>query len=345
MPGKQPEVRLTQNTIIVLALLAVLVFGFFRIGGVGGLLSLLPGAADEGTPDNGAPDNGAPTPPPVIPDAPAIEKTKLYLSTIDFAEDEDGVDKLIAGTAKIVKAGNLIETVTTTTSAGAASTAEFNGGDAVEILGDASGYYADTTGPVVVTETLQPFQAVIKEGGNVTLSLIDDTLTEVAQGALDTSALLNVSISLDTGEQSDVYTMKMERPGVNSATGGDRFYRFCALAMDYDDDEVQWHVRGSEGTFSAGITDLVDDMDRLDTAGYEAYWDYGLTEIRGFNDLKIDMFVKAKKTTINPAAGVNTITILDCEKNLQSGTVVDTAEDASDSDVGQADMHLYANIS
>jgi hypothetical protein len=311
MPKKETEIRMTQTTFLVLVGILVAAVLLWPKGGVAPM-AVAP------------PTGGANVTPQVPVNAPLIEKTKVYLSLYDFADfADDGQKNLVVGTAKLIKSGNLLETVTTSASTGVASTAEFNGGDTFSVLADATSYYADSKEDIKVTETLLPVEVAIKASGAPTVTVEDKNGNTVTH------------ITLGMNDVSEVYNMIVKRPG------DDTWFQFCGVAANYDDEQVEYQVKDLTGSFNKGTLDLVDKVDRLDTAGYEAYWDYN-KPIKYYDEETVQFFVKAKKD-VDPASGGafnTTLDVVDCEKNLQNGKIVYTPETAANGDVGLADI-LY----
>jgi hypothetical protein len=255
---------------------------------------------------------------------PAIEKTKIYVSGFDMADfDGEGQNNRVAGTADLIKSGTVLETVTTLTTTGAASTSEFNGGDKITALIDASGYYANAVS-ADITETLQPFEAYIKDAATPDVYIEDD------------SGDLLVNITLDTNDVSKTHTLVIERPG------DDTYYQLCGVAADYDDEKVEVRVKDLSGSYVEGENDLDDKYDALDAEGFDFVWDYE-QEIKNFDAIEIDFVVGTAKD-VNPGELNITMTVFDCEWNLQSGELVYENEDASDNDVGITNINETINI-
>lgn len=315
--AKQPEVRLSQTAVIaIIAILAVAMFGAF----------------------NGWFDKAAPTTPTgnvVVGDdgketivplsvVPAIEKTKIYVSGYDLADFEGENQKnLVAGTADVIKSGNVLETVTTSASTGVATTAEFNGGDKVIVLATASGYYAND-GTMTVDETLKPIEIAIADAATPDVYVNDDNGNELTSG----------NITLDTNDVSKTHTIVIERPG------DDTFYQFCGIGADFDDDYLDVRVKVGTSFTEGTSADLDAAHDALDVAGIDKVWDINMP-ISNFDSIEIPFVIGTAKD-VDPSAKVVSFHVYDCEKNLQSGKIVYTNEDAADADVGLA--NIVANI-
>jgi hypothetical protein len=273
--GKKPEVRMSEGTaaIMVLALVAVV------IGSFTGWYGLADDAAAP-APAPAAPAVGggaapAPTPTP-LQLIPAIEKTKLYLSTYDQADfDGEQQKNRVAGTAELIKSGVSIDTVTTATSGAAASTAEFNGGDMVLALGDATNYYASASAEAQVSETLQPFEVFIRAAGTPTVAIEDDN------GDAATTMILAAN------EISKAHTITIERPG------DDTFYQLCGVAANYNDEVLDPKVKVA-GSYEDGLLNLDEDFDALDAAGYDAVWEIE-SVLSNFDEFEIDFLVGTEK--------------------------------------------------
>ena len=298
--AKQPEVRLSQGAVIgIVAIIALVAVGFNQ-GWFGG---------------SDAPEEPETTPTGVpLTVVPAIEKTKIYVSAFDMADFEGEAQKnRVAGTADLIKSGNVLETMNTSGTTGAASTAEFNGADSVTVLADATNYYAHAE-TAAISETLQPFEVNIKAAATPDVYVEDD------------SGDAATTITLSTNDVSKTHTLVVERPG------DDTYYQLCGVAADYDDEAIELRVKDLSGSFVEGSNDLDDVYDALDTAGADFVWEYD-EAIMNFDVVEIDFVVGTAKD-IDPS-GINmTLTVFDCEENLQNGEIVYTSEDSADSDVG-----------
>lgn len=310
--GKKPEVRMSEGVaaFLVIAVIGVLVGAFTNWYGLG--------AAKE-VPTTPTVTQTQTTPLQLIP---AIEKTKVYVSTYDQADfDGEKQKNRVAGTGELIKSGVSIDTVTTVTTGAAASTAEFNGGDKVILMGTASGYYAHATAKTEISETLQPLEVFIKAAHAPSVSIQDsngDTAT---------------AITLAANEVSKTHTLVIERPG------DDTFYQFCGIAANYNDDQIEPRVKVA-GSYETGEKVLADDYDALDTLGYDVVWAFD-NPIKNFDELNVDFLVGTGKD-INPSGDVLSFVIFDCEENVQNGEIAYTSEDSADVDMGLA--NIVANI-
>ncbi len=296
MAKPKTEVRMTQGTavVLVLAVVAVLMFAF---------------GAFEGSPEapspTGAVIGGSEQVPLQV--IPAIEKTKLYASTYDLADFEgESQDNRVAGTMQFIKGGNLIETVTTNDTTSVSTTAEFNGGDIVSILADATGYYAAIVEDIAVGETLQSFKAYIKASATPTTEIWDE------KGDVATT------LTLTENDVSKVYEINIERPG------DDNSYNFCGIAVDYDEDEVEVTVKDDTGSFNTGLQVLDDDFDYIDGEGYDAVWSFD-EPIKNFDGIQ-KSFIIATAKDVTPAT-----------QNV-------TNENSADADVGITNPELIIAI-
>lgn len=311
------QVRMDQWAFIALIAIFVGAVLFWPKGGVAPQAVAPPGG--EGTPT---------TPTGAAVQVPLIEKTKIYLSTYDEADmADDGQKNLVAGTTQLIKSGNLLETVNTNANTGSPSTAEFNGGDKLDVLADAAGYYSNAVEGIVIDETLKPVDVAIKAAAAPTVEVQDKFGNAVA------------SIALGVNDLSEVYKLIVKRPG------DDSWFQMCGVAIDYDDEQVEFQVKDLSGSFNKGELDLTDVVDRLDVAGYEAFWEYD-KPVKYYDEEEIEFFVKAKKD-VDPGAGGafnTTLTVVDCETNLQNGKLVYSAETSADADVGLADIDAVVEI-
>jgi hypothetical protein len=305
--SKKPEVRMSEGTaaFLVIAVLAVVIGSFTGWFGI----------ADNAAPTMPTDDEDKPV---ALQLVPAIEKTKVYASTFDAADFEgEQQQNRVAGTMTLIKSGVAIDTVTTLTTGAAASTAEFNGGDKIIALGDASGYYASATDAITVKETLQPFDVMIKAAGTPTV-YIEDENGNTAN-----------TTTLAANEVSKRFSLVVERPG------DDTYYQMCGIAADYDDEVIEPRVKIG-GSYEVGMTNLDNEFDALDTLGYDAVWELD-QPIKNFDELTIDFIVGTEKD-VDPSAEALTFVVFDCEENLQNGKIVYTSEDSSDADVGLANI-------
>jgi hypothetical protein len=308
---KNTEFRMTSGQ----ALLAIGVVLVLIVGAFSGWFA--PKSTTPTTPTTTTP-GGVSVPLSVVP---AIEKTKVYLSTFSQGDfDRDAQKNRVAGYATLIKSGTSIETDNTSASTAVASTAEFNGGDVVTVLAGGSGYYTNAVEAVPVTETLQPFEVMIKAANAPTISLLDDRLDEY-----------DGNLTLDTNDVSKVQTIRVERPGDKN------WYQLCGIAAEFDDNilDVRFKVGDS---FVKGTTDLTEKYDNLKTAGADMVWVFD-TPIKNFDSKDIPFVVGTAKDE-DPSAEPLTITVFDCEKNLQSGKIVYTSETAADADVGLANTDV-----
>jgi hypothetical protein len=270
------------------------------------------------TPTPTTPTAGGAVPLSVVP---AIEKTKVYLSTFSQGDfDRDAQKNRVAGYATLIKSGTSIETDNTSASTAVASTAEFNGGDVVTVLAGGSGYYANSVEDVAITQTLQPFEVMIKAAYAPTISLLDDKLDEY-----------DGNLTLATNDVSKVQTIRVERPGDKN------WYQLCGIAAEFDDNILDVRFKIGE-SFVKGTTDLTEKYDNLKTAGADMVWALD-APVQNF-DTKDIQFVVGTAKDENPSAEPLTITVFDCEKNLQSGKIVYTSETSADADVGLANTDV-----
>jgi hypothetical protein len=304
---KDPEIRLSQGAFIaIIAVVALLLVGFNQGWFTGN--AEVPEDSEETETETGVP----------MTIVPAIEKTKIYVSAYDNADYEDDSQKnRVAGESQIIKSGNVIETLNTSASTGVASTAEFNGGDEITFVADAPNYYANYK-VAKITETLQPFEVMIQE------SAVPDVYTEDDSG--DTVS----TITLDQNDVSKTHTLVIERPGDTTS------YQLCGIAADFDDDQIEIRVKDKTGSFVEGDKNLDDKYDNLDTNGADMVWEYD-EPIMDFDSVTIDFVVGTAKD-VDPSATNLTLTVFDCENNLQNGKVVYTSEDSADADVGLANI-------
>jgi hypothetical protein len=313
---KKPEVRMSEGTatFLVILVIAVVVGAFTNWYGLAGADATPAVPADDSV-------DAAPAPLQLIP---AIEKTKVYLSTYDQADyDGEGQKNRVAGSADLIKSGNVIDTVTTATTGAVASTAEFNGGDKVFALGSASGYYKMASEQVTVDETLKPIEVFIKAAGTPDVSIEDDNG--------DTAT----SMTLAANEVSKRHTLVIERPG------DDTWYQFCGIAANYDDEIVEPRVKVG-GSYEEGLTVLDEDYDYLDGLGFDAVWAFD-EPLENFDELNIDFLIGTEKD-VNPS-GVNvTFQVFDCEDNLQNGAIVYTNEDSADADLGLTNINTTITV-
>lgn len=296
---------------LVVLFLAVVVGSFTNWFGMAATPAAVPNVGEDGTPAT-------------LTLIPAIEKTKIYLTAFDAADFEgEGQQNRIAGTMDLIKSGNVIDTVTTVTTGGAASTAEFNGGDKVIALADATGYYAAASDAVVIEETLQPISVSLKAAGTPDVSIKDDNGDVAA------------STTLDANEVSKRHTLLIERPG------DDTWYQLCGIAADYNDEVLMPRVKVG-GSYEDGMTDLDESYDALDTLGFDAVWAFD-EELKDFDELEIDFLIGTEKD-VDPSGDNITFVVFDCEDNLQNGIVVSTSEDSADADVGLANIEAVFTV-
>jgi len=310
--AKKPEIRLSQNTALVIAAVAILaVFGFSQ-----GWFD-----ASDAEPVETVTPEGVP-----FSVVPAIEKTKIYVSAFDQADFDGETQKnRVAGSADLIKSGNVLETVNTSTSTGVSSTAEFNGADMVTVLADATNYYAHAEA-ASITETLQPFEVQIKAAATPDTAILDDKRDELSAP---------YTITLATNDVSKTHYINVERPG------DDAWYQLCGVAADYDDEMIDVRVN-VDGSFVEGNNDLDDAYDALDTAGADFVWDYDMP-IMDFDEVEIPFVVGTAKD-VNPSAMNLTVTVFDCEENLQNGEIVYTNEDSADADLGLSNIEQVIAI-
>jgi hypothetical protein len=310
--AKGPEVRLSMGALI--AVIAIIgVFWYFGSHGTTG----------TGTTGNVVNEGGEAIGDVTV--APMIEKTKVYASTYDAA-DYEGEKQLnrVAGTADLIKSGNVLETITTTTTSGAASAVEMNGNDAFQILGHASGYYAKGSDMQKVTETNQPISVKIRDAATPTVTLLDENKNTISEPYI---------INLSTNDVSKTYYIRIERPG------DDTYYQFCEIAADFNDDYVQVQVLDNTGSFNKGVLDLVDKYDMLHNVGADAVWSFGDATIKDYDQKDIAFLIKTAKD-VNPFNVTETLFVVDCEENLQNGKIVYGDESSSDADVGLSNLNL-----
>lgn len=319
MAKKSTEVRFSQNTIIVLAVIAVLAWGWnsgWFEGGAADVTGDMTAEAGEEAATGGT----------TLQVVPQIEKTKIYASTYDLADYEGEKQKnRVNGTADVIKSGNVLETITTTTSSGAASTVEVNGGDKITMLGDATGYYAAAVEDVTITQTLQPFEVFIKDANTPDTSILDD----------QRDTLSPQNITLDTNDVSKTHYIKVERPG------DDTYYNLCGVAANFDDDQIDPRVKDDSGSYTDG-EELGDDHDAIDNLGYDKYWDVD-QPLMNFDEVEIP-FVVGTADDVDPTGETLSFLVYDCEWNLQNGEIVYTNENAGDSDVGLANIELNITV-
>lgn len=309
--AKGPEVRMSQGTIIaIIAIVGLLVWAPWK---------------DTATTPTGNVVEGQQPPLTVVP---AIEKTKLYFSTYDAA-DFEGEKQLnrVAGSADLIKSGNVLEAVTTTTTSGAASASELNGGDVFSAIGDATNYYAGMVKNSKVTETNQPVQIMMRAAATPTVTLLDENKNTVSAP---------YEFNLSTNDVSKTYYVRVERPG------DDTWYQMCLVASDYDDDEVQVQVKDKTGSFNKGSLEIQDVYDELHNSGMDAVWKYE-QDVQNYDQYDIPFIVKTAKD-VDPSATTALLQIVDCEYNLQAGDIVLSNEDASDADVGLANINVSISI-
>lgn len=314
--AKKPEIRMSESTgaFLVILVIAVVVGAFTNWYG------FADGDQTPTVPTDGASD--APAAPLQL--IPAIEKTKVYVSTYDLADFEgEGQKNRVAGTAELIKSGVSIDEVTTLTTGAAASTAEFNGGDRVLALGTASGYYAMATERVEIDETLKPIEVFIQAAGTPTVSVEDDNGDAAS------------AITLAANEVSKRHSILIERPGDDTA------YQFCGVAADFDDEQVDPRLKVS-GSYEEGLMNLDDDFDYLDGQGFDAVWTYD-QPIANFDEVQID-FLIGTENDVDPSGTNVTFSVFDCEDNLQSGEIVYTNEASDDSDLGLANINAVVTI-
>lgn len=308
--AKQPEIRMSEGTGVFLVVLAIVV--------VVGSFTNWYGFADSETsvpttPTQDGADQQAP-----LQLIPAIEKTKVYVSTYDQADfDDEGKKNRVAGTAELIKSGVSIDEVTTLTTGAAASTAEFNGGDRVSALASAPGYYASATEQIEIDETLKPIEVFMQAAGTPTVGIEND------QG--DAAS----TMTLAANEVSKRHAIVIERPG------DDTQYNFCGIAANFDDEIVDPRLKVA-GSYEEGLMNLDEDYDALDAAGFDAVWAYD-QPIADFDEVEIDFLIGTEKD-VDPAGTNVTFSVFDCEQNIQSGEIVYTNEDTADADVGLANI-------
>lgn len=330
--AKNTEVRLSQSTVLaIIAIVAVGLIGWNAGWFEGDSMPTPTGNVVGDTPtmsDGNGGTVGQGTPLQLVP---AIEKTKVYASTFDQADKlDDAQDNRVTGTMQLIKSGNAIETVSTTTSAGAASSSEFNGGDKLVALADATNYYAKGVEEFTITETLQPVEQYIWAAAAPTLTVLDEDRDELSAP---------YSLNLTTDEESQDRYIELERPGEDSR------YQFCGVAVDYDDEQVQPFFENAAGNMVEGIKDLNDDYDYFDDRGYDEVWRYD-APIERYDDELIKFFIAAEEGVDPASTGAFNITfsVFDCEDNLQNGKVVYTPETFADGDVGLANLNFTIQI-
>ena len=312
--AKQPEVRLTSTAAGVFVVIVLLVI----VGAFSGWF---------------APKAAAPTTAPTTPSGqplsvvPAIEKTKIYVSTFDAGDWEREAQKnRVAGTFELIKSGNVLETTNTSATTGVSSVAELNGGDVVTVLGDTPTGYADVIENKAISETLQPFELYVRAAAAPTVQTWDDKKNDVTGD----------NWTLATNEVSKVHYIHIERPGDKN------YYQFCGIAMVFDDNILDVRVKDSSGSFVKGLTDLTDTYDNLKTAGATMVWKFDTT-VKNFDELDVPFVVGTAKDA-DPASSSFTYIVFDCEKNLQAGKIVYTSEDSADADTGLANLNATISI-
>lgn len=314
--AKKPEVRMSEGTatFLVIAVIAIVVGSFTGWFGFADTASQpqVPTADDDSTQAQ---------PLQLIP---AIEKTKVYVSTYDQADfDGEGQKNRVAGEVELIKSGVSLDTVTSLSTGAAPSTAEFNGGDKVIAIGNAAGYYAKATDKVEIDETLKPIEVFVRAASAPSVSIQDNNGNTVS------------AITLSANEVSKTHTFVIERPG------DDTFYQMCGIAADFDDDVIEPRLKIA-GSYEQGKTNLDRDYDFLDSQGMDAVWEIERL-IENFDELEVDFLIGTKKN-VDPA-GINaTFHVFDCEENLQNGEIVYTAEDSADNDVGLANIPVVLTV-
>lgn len=306
MAKKGPEIRMSQGAAVAVVAIVVLAIIGVNAGWFGAKEA--PVVEPTETP------TGVP-----LTVVPAIEKTKIYVSTFDMADYEgEGQKNRVAGTADLIKSGNVLETVNTSTSTGVASTAEFNGGDMVTVLGDATNYYAYSEA-ANIEETLQPFEVGIKAAATPTVEILDDKKDN----------LTSMTITLDTNDVSKTHYVSVERPG------DDTWYQLCGIGADYDDEQIDLRVKDKSGSFVEGENDLDETYDYLDGVGVDFVWEFD-EPIKNFDEEEI-AFVVGTAKDVDPSTTL-LLYVFDCEHNLQNGEIVYSNEDSADADVGLANV-------
>lgn len=314
--AKGTEFRMTSGQ----ALLAVAVVLLVIVGAFSGWFA--PKAA---VPATTTPTAGGGTVPLQI--VPAIEKTKIYVSTFKAGDwERDAQKNRIAGSFELIKSGNVLETTNTSATTGVSSVAELNGGDVVTVLGTAPSAYADVIEDKPIKETLQPFELFVKEAAAPGVFTWDDKKNDVTGD----------NWTLATNEVSKVHYIHLERPGDK------KYYQFCGVAMAFDDNVLDIRVKDSTGSYVKGSTDLTDTYDNLKTAGNNMVWKFDTT-IKNFDELEIPFVVGTAKDA-DPAGQSFTYTVFDCEKNLQAGKIVYTSETSADADTGLANLNATISI-
>jgi hypothetical protein len=315
----QPELRISQGA--ALAMIAIVALAV--IGMNAGWFTTKATPTVPGTPTGAATDA---TGTPAFQVVPAIEKTKVYVSTIDQADfDGEQQKNRVVGTVQLIKSGNVLESVTTSASTGVASAAEFNGADVVTALGAATAYYPNALEDVKVTETLQPMEVFIKAAHEPTVSVLDDKQDELTPP---------YTISLSANDVSKTMYVKIERPG------DDTWYQFCGIGLDFNDDVLDVQMKDTTGSYTTGITNLFGTYDELDDLGVDNVWAFN-SPIKNFDELA-NAFIVRTARDIDPSGAVIKGYVFDCASNLQNGKIVYTSENAADADVGLA--HMQFNI-
>ena len=308
--ANKPEVRMSSTgaAMIVIAVLLIVVGSFSGW--------FVPKAA---VPTTTTPTAGGQTVPLQI--VPAIEKTKVYVSTFNAGDwERDAQKNRVAGSFELIKSGNVLETTNTSASTGVSSVAELNGGDVVTVLGTASSAYTDVIENKAITETLQPFELFVKAAHAPGVFTWDDKKNDVTGD----------NWTLATNEVSKVHYIHLERPGDKL------YYQFCGIAAAFDDNVLDIRVKDSTGSFVKGSTDLTDTYDNLKTAGNNMVWKFDQT-IKNFDELEIPFVVGTAKDA-DPVGQTFSYTVFDCDKNLQAGKIVYTSESSSDADLGLANI-------
>jgi hypothetical protein len=312
--ANKPEVRMSSTAAVIFVAIVLLVV----VGAFSGWF---------------APKAAAPIIAPTTPSGqplsvvPAIEKTKIYVSTFDAGDwERDAQKNRIAGSFDLIKSGNVLETTNTSATSGVSSTAELNGGDVVTVIGDAPSAYADVIEGKAITETLQPFELFPKAASAPTVQTWDDKQNDIT----------GENLTLLTNEVSKVMYIHLERPGDK------KYYQLCGIAMNFDDNYLDIRVKDNSGSYVKGLTDLTDTYDDLKSAGADMVWKFDTT-VKNFDMLDVPFVVGTAKDA-DPAGQSFTYTVFDCEKNLQAGKIVYTSEDSSDNDVGLANIEATISI-
>lgn len=259
---------------------------------------------------------------------PQIEKTHIYGSTYDAADlADEGKETLVVGTVKVVKGKDVIETITTSASGGVASSGEYNGGDAMQLFGDASGYYAGYVDNLVIDSTNKPAKVEIRDSGLPTINMY--TLK---------SNTNTTTVTLGTGQTSEKYYVELDSPGA------DTYFQLCKFAVNQMENESYVYFADATGAFDKGSADMDNsDVDRLQSAGLDRWW-ADEKVIRDFEQYDKNLIFKASDDTVNPGAATTTIYAIDCEWNLQNGVPVYSSETSANADVGEADLTLAITI-